>query len=87
MKDQGVLHHLLCLRLDCPEQQNCASPYFYQALGKPAVHLGGQMRVLIKTFLSFVGIIIKPLHEWEVETSSLVHELGGMEMQVAEGGE
>lgn len=86
MKDQGVFHRLLCLRLDGPEQQNSASPDLYQTLGKPAVHLGGQMRVLIKTFLSFIGIFIKPFHEREVETGSLVHELGGMEMQVVEGG-
>lgn len=45
------------------------------------------MWALVKTLLSFIGIIIEPFHEWEVETGSLVHELGGMEMEIAEGRE
>lgn len=87
MKNQRVLHHLLCLRLDCTEQQNSAGPNFYQALRKATVHLGGKPWILVKAFLSFICIIIEPFHEWEVKTGSLVHELGGMKMEIAEGGE
>lgn len=45
------------------------------------------MCILIKTFFGFIGIVVEPFHEWEIETGPLVHELGGMKMQVAESRE